>query len=219
LKVSYRNYGYVRVSSKDQNIDRQIDAIKKSCPEINERDIFIDKQTGKNFERKEYQMMKRSIRPGDVLFIKSIDRFGRSKNKILEEWRWLVENGIEIMVIDMPLLDTRKYKQLEIKGIGSLIANIVLEVLSWLAEEERIRIKKRQREGIDAAKERGVHLGRPRIKITKKFKELYPKWKNDGIMTKEFIAAVKMSTTTFYRRVKDYEEELERKKNEFNKKT
>jgi DNA invertase Pin-like site-specific DNA recombinase len=144
-----RNYAYLRVSTKEQNLDRQLDAIRQLDEHIDERDIYTDKQSGKDFNRPEWQALKRSIRTGDTLFIHSLDRLGRNKAQILQEWQWLIDNNIYIVVLDMPLLDTRKYKDLD--GIGELVTNLVLQILSWLAEQERINIKQRQREGIDSA--------------------------------------------------------------------
>lgn len=197
----YRNYAYIRVSSKEQNIDRQLEAIKDL--DINERDIYIDRQSGKNFDRPEYQAMKRSIRLGDTLFIKSLDRFGRNKQEILKEWQWLMDNKINIVVLDMPILDTRKYKELD--GVGDLITNLVLQILSWLAEEERKNIKQRQREGIDAARSKGIKFGRPKIDIDNNFREVYAKWKSKNITAVRAMKELDMSRSTFYRRVKEYE--------------
>ena len=139
-----RNYFYARVSSKDQNENRQLDAIKNL--DIDPRDVYVDKASGKDFDRPEWNALKRSIRSGDVLFIKSIDRLGRNKTSILDQWKFLMEQGIQIVVLDMPILDTRKYA--ELKGVGQLITDLVLQILAWLAEEERINIKQRQKEGV-----------------------------------------------------------------------
>lgn len=199
-----RNYAYLRVSSKDQNIDRQLEAIKNSSIHIDERDIYIDKQSGKDFNRPEYQALKRSIRSGDTLVIKSLDRFGRNKNQIMEEWKWMQANQIDIVVLDMPLLDTRKYKDLE--GVGQLVTDLVLQILSWLAEEERKNIKQRQREGIDVALKNGIKFGRPKIEITDAFIDTYSKWKAGEFTAVEAMNKLGMSKGTFYRRVKEYEE-------------
>lgn len=142
--MGVRNYYYGRVSSKEQNEFRLLDAINNL--DIDPRDIYIDKASGKDFNRPEWNALKRSIRKGDILFVKSIDRLGRNKTLILEQWKWLIDNGIEIVILDMPILDTRKYK--ELNGIGELITDLVLQILAWLAEEERINIKQRQAEGI-----------------------------------------------------------------------
>ena len=140
--------------------------------DINHRDIFLDKQSGKNFHREQYQLMKRMIRNGDILYIHSLDRFSRSKDDILNEWQELTK-GIraDIVVLDMPLLDTTKYKD----SIGYFISDLILQVLSWLAEDERNRIRTRQREGIDSALSSGIKFGRPTIEITNEFIQAYDK--------------------------------------------
>lgn len=194
-----RKFGYVRVSSKDQNESRQMDAIKKMG--INNRDIFLDKQSGKNFHREQYQLMKRMIRKGDILYIHSLDRFGRSKDDILNEWQELTkEIGAEIVVLDMPLLDTTKYKD----SIGSFISDLILQVLSWLAEDERDRIRTRQREGIDSALSNGVKFGRPSIEITDKFIQSYNKWQDGEITAVKAMEEADMKKTSFYKMVKSY---------------
>lgn len=195
-----RKFGYVRVSSKDQNESRQMDAIKKMG--INGRDIFIDKQSGKNFHREQYQLMKRIIRKGDILYIHSLDRFGRSKDDILNEWQELTkEIGAEIVVLDMPLLDTTKYKD----SIGNFISDLILQVLSWLAEDERDRIRTRQREGIDSALASGVKFGRPPIEMTDEFIQAYRKWQSGEITAVKAMEEVEMKKTSFYKMVRKYE--------------
>ncbi|MGG0369799.1 recombinase family protein, partial [Priestia endophytica] len=152
-----RKFGYIRVSSRDQNEGRQLQSMEEAG--ISPRDIFIDKQSGKNFNREQYQLMKRMIRKGDILYIHSLDRFGRNKEEILQEWNAITkEIEADIVVLDMPLLDTTQYKD----SLGTFIADLVLQILSWMAEEERDRIRKRQREGIDAALKGGVSFGRPK---------------------------------------------------------
>ncbi|ARJ37743.1 DNA recombinase [Sporosarcina ureae] len=194
-----RKFGYVRVSSKDQNESRQIDAIKSMG--INDRDIFIDKQSGNNFHREQYQLMKRMIRKGDILYIHSLDRFGRSKDDILNEWQELTkEIGADIVVLDMPLLDTTKYKD----SIGSFISDLILQVLSWLAEDERNRIRTRQREGIDSALTNGVKFGRPSIEITDDFIQSYDKWQSGEISAVKAMEEADMKKTSFYKMVKKY---------------
>ena len=196
-----RNYFYVRVSSKDQNESRQLDAIKNL--NIDPRDVYVDKASGKDSDRPEWNSLKRSIRSGDVLFIKSIDRLGRNKTSILDQWKFLMEQGIQIVVLDMPILDTRKYK--ELKGVGQLITDLVLQILAWLAEEERINIKQRQREGIESAKLRNVKFGRPRIKITDNFKNTYKQWKNGDFTAKKAMEMLDIKPNSFYRRVAELE--------------
>lgn len=147
------NYGYARVSSKDQNLDRQIAALNDAGVER----IFADKQSGKDFERVEYKAMMKRLRAGDVLFIKSIDRLGRNYREIIEQWRAIVDKSVDIVVLDMPLLDTRREQSL----IGTFISDIVLQVLSFVADNERANIRSRQAEGIAQASARGVRFGRP----------------------------------------------------------
>ena len=166
-----RNYAYLRVSTKEQNLSRQIDSIRQLNEHIDERDIYCDKLSGKDFNRPEWLALKRSIRSGDTLFIHSLDRLGRNKQAILKEWQWLVENKINVVVLDMPLLDTRKYQNLD--GVGDLVVNLVLQILSWLAEQERTNIKQRQKEGIASAKSRGVKFGRPPVQKPKNFDTVY----------------------------------------------
>lgn len=199
-----RNYAYIRVSSKEQNINRQLDAIKQLNEYIDERDIYVDKISGKDFNRPEWQALKRSIRSGDTLFVHSLDRLGRNKTQILQEWQWLVENKINIVILDMPLLDTRKYAELD--GVGELVANLVLQILSWLAEEERKKIKERQREGIDAALRRGIKFGRPPVQKPKNFEEIYCKWKNGEITATKAMQILGVKRNTFYKFAKEQEE-------------
>lgn len=199
-----RNYAYLRVSSESQSLARQQDSIK-SIETLDERDIYIDKQSGKDFNRPEYHALKRSIRPGDVLYIKSLDRFGRNKTEILREWQWLIDNDINIVVLDMPLLDTRKYKELD--GIGELVTSLVLQILSWLAEEERKNIKQRQREGIESAKLRYVKFGRPKIELTEQFKNAYQRWINGEITAVKAMKECNLKKSTFYRKVREFQEQ------------
>lgn len=199
-----RNFAYIRVSSKEQNLNRQLDAIRSLDVAIDERDIYIDKMSGKDFNRPEWQALKRSIRSGDTLFLHSLDRLGRNKQGILQEWEWLIKNKINIVVLDMPLLDTRKYAELD--GIGELVTNLVLQILSWLAEEERKKIKERQREGIDAALKRGIKFGRPVVQKPKNFDEIYGKWKNGEITATKAMQILNLKRNTFYKFVKVQEE-------------
>lgn len=156
-------FGYIRVSSRDQNEDRQLIALKELA--IPEKNIFIDKQSGKDFKRPQYRKMIRRVRKDDLLYIKSIDRLGRNYAEILEQWRILTKDkGIDIVVLDMPLLDTRRGKDL----MGTFLSDIVLQVLSFVAENERTNIRQRQAEGIAAAKARGVRFGRPPSRLSEK---------------------------------------------------
>lgn len=197
-----RSYGYVRVSSKDQNTARQISAMREQG--ILERDIYIDKQTGKDFNREQYKRMKDSLRKQDVLYIHDLERFGRNKEEILQEWKDITRNiGADIVVLNMPLLDTTKEKD----RMGSFVSDLVLQILSWIAEDERERIRKRQREGIDAARKNGVKFGRPRKHITNEFRETYRLWKNGDITAVRAMELCEVKKTTFYKWVKEIESE------------
>ncbi|MCU4770333.1 recombinase family protein [Bacillus toyonensis] len=199
--MEQKKFGYIRVSSKEQNEGRQLEAMRKLG--IHERDIFIDKQSGRTFQREQYQILKKMLRRGDILYIHSLDRFGRNKSAILEEWKDITQNiQAHIVVLDMPLLDTTKYKD----SIGQLITDLVLQILSWLSEEERVKIKTRQREGIDLAKKQGKHLGRPKVEITDEFIQAYQEWKDKKITAVEAMKRSGMPNTTFYRMVKRYEQ-------------
>ncbi len=200
--MEHRKFGYIRVSSKDQNEGRQLEAMKKIG--ITDRDIYLDKQSGKNFERANYQLLKRIIRKGDILYIHSLDRFGRNKEEILQEWNDLTKNiEADIVVLDMPLLDTTQYKD----SMGTFIADLVLQILSWMAEEERDRIRKRQREGIDLALQNGIQFGRPIVHISEEFKEVYRKWKSGELSAVEAMQEAGVKKTSFYKLVKALEEE------------
>ena len=200
--MEHRKFGYIRVSSKDQNEGRQLEAIRKMG--INERDIYLDKQSGKNFERANYQLLKRVIRKGDILYIHSLDRFGRNKEEILQEWNDLTKNiEADIVVLDMPLLDTTQYKD----SMGTFIADLVLQILSWMAEEERERIRKRQREGIDLALQNGIQFGRPTVFVSEEFKEVYRRWKARELTAVEAMQEAGVKKTSFYKLVKALEEE------------
>lgn len=198
-----KNFYYVRVSSKEQHVARQLDYIKDMNIKIDERDIFIDKVTGKNFEREQYKLLKRILRPGDCLYVKSIDRFGRNYSQILNEWREITNLGVDIVVLDMPLLDTRAHKDL----LGTLISDLVLQLLSYVASTELNHIKTRQAEGIKSAKSAGVKFGRPKkqIIINNDFKTLYNLWKEKKITTKYFQDTLGLKNNTFYRRIKEFE--------------
>ncbi|WP_276913777.1 recombinase family protein [Aneurinibacillus aneurinilyticus] len=196
-----RKFGYIRVSSKDQNEARQLEAMKEA--KVNDRDIFIDKQSGKNFQREQYQLLKRMLRTGDILYIHSLDRFGRNKEEILNEWNDITKNiKADIVVLDMPLLDTTQYKD----SLGTFIADLVLQILSWMAQEERERIRKRQREGIDVALHNGIKFGRPKKEITDEFIQTYKQWKSGELTAVAAMQQVGVKKTTFYKLVKEYEE-------------
>ena len=188
-------YGYVRVSTKEQNIDRQLaDMYNLGLTDSN---IFIDKQSGKDFDRTNYQKLKSILQDGDLLIIKSIDRLGRNYDMIIDEWRDLVNGlNVDIYVIDMPLLDTRtEGKNL----VGKFISDIVLQILSFVAENERENIKKRQAEGIRIAKEKGKHLGRPKLKIPLNFSQIANQYKKKEITLAEALQSLNMNRSTFYK--------------------
>lgn len=192
-------YGYVRVSTKDQNEDRQLIALQEMS--IPEKNIFVDKQSGKDFKRLMYKRMLRKIKKDDLLYVKSIDRLGRNYAEILEQWRILTkEKGIDIVVLDMPLLDTRRGKDL----MGTFLSDIVLQVLSFVAENERTNIRQRQAEGIAAAKKRGVRFGRPEKSVPENFEEIVKEWEQRRITIKEAVEKCNMSEATFYRRLREY---------------
>ncbi|OVE34152.1 DNA recombinase [Priestia aryabhattai] len=195
-----RKFGYIRVSSRDQNEGRQLQSMEKEG--ISPRDIFIDKQSGKNFNREQYQLLKRMIRKGDILYIHSLDRFGRNKEEILQEWNAITkEIEADIVVLDMPLLDTTQYKD----SLGTFIADLVLQILSWMAQEERDRIRKRQREGINAALKSGISFGRPKAQVSQDFIEAYNRWKRNEITAVQAMKEANVKKTTFYKLVKQHE--------------
>lgn len=192
-------YGYIRVSSKDQNEDRQLIAMREH--DIPDKNIFLDKQSGKDFNRTQYQRMVRKMKKEDLLYIKSIDRLGRNYEEILEQWRILTkEKGVDIVVLDMPLLDTRRGKDL----MGTFLSDIVLQVLSFVAENERKNIRQRQAEGIIAAKARGVQFGRPKVKIPDDFCEIVEAWEQKEISIQEAAKKCGVSESTFYRRLREH---------------
>jgi len=193
-------YGYARVSSKDQNEDRQRIALHEmGVPETN---IYIDKQSGKDFERPAYRRMVRKLKRDDLLYIKSIDRLGRNYEEIQNQWRLLTkEKGVDIYVIDMPLLDTRRGKDL----VGTFLSDIVLQVLSFVAENERKNIRQRQAEGIAAAKARGVKFGRPALPNPDNFREVHRDWRNKKITLRQAADACGMPIGTFYGKAKKLE--------------
>lgn len=185
-------YGYVRVSTREQNESRQLLALNELS--IPEKNVFIDKQSGKNFERPKYQQMTQKFKKGDLLYIKSIDRLGRNYAEILEQWRVLTkEKQIDIVVLDMPLLDTRRGKDL----VGTFLSDVVLQVLSFVAENERANIRQRQAEGIAAAKARGVRFGRPPKPLPDNFALLYKQWKNGHITGTAAAERCGMPLSTF----------------------
>ncbi|MCD8315167.1 MAG: recombinase family protein [Firmicutes bacterium] len=196
--MSY-TYGYVRVSTKEQNEDRQIIAMREA--NVPEKNIVIEKMSGADFERPKYMRLARKMKPGDVLYIKSIDRLGRNYEEIQEQWRILTkEKGVDICVLDMPLLDTRLGKDL----VGTFVSDIVLQVLSFVAENERDNIKQRQAEGIAVAKEKGVNFGRPEKPLPVDFAQLVDAIDNRLISREEASKMCGISVSTLYRRIRKY---------------
>ena len=193
-------FAYVRVSSRDQNEDRQLLAIEGL--HIPQKNIYIDHQSGKDFDRPAYRRMVRRMKKDDLLYIKSIDRLGRNYEEIQNQWRFLTkEKGVDIVVLDMPLLDTRRGKDL----VGTFLSDIVLQVLSFVAENERTNIKQRQAEGIAAARLRGVRFGRPPKPLPSNFHSVYQQWRKGDLTVSSASEACNMSRTTFHRRAKQYE--------------
>lgn len=190
--ISKNTYGYVQVSSKDQNQDRQLIAMRNLF--IEEKNIFMDKQSGKDFDRPQYKKLVKKLKPDDLLYIKSIDRLGRNYDEILEQWRILTkEKRIDIVVLDMPLLDTRRGKDL----MGTFLSDIVLQVLSFVAENERTNIRSRQAEGIAAAKARGVRFGRPPKPLPENYHSAYQRWKSGMISGTAAAKECGMPLSTF----------------------
>lgn len=197
-------YGYIRVSSREQNEDRQLIAISKVG--VDEKNIYLDKQSGKDFNRPMYQKLLRKLRKEDLLYVKSIDRLGRNYEEILQQWRYLTkEKGIDIVVLDMPLLDTRRGKDL----MGTFLSDIVLQLLSFVAENERINIKQRQAEGIAAAKARGVQFGRPPKPLPENFTYVYRRWKRGEITGTAAAKECEMPLATFRYRAEGYGKSVE----------
>ena len=195
-------YGYVRVSTKEQNEDRQMRALHEV--QIAEKNIFVDRQSGKDFDRPKYQSLLRKMRPEDLLYVKSIDRLGRNYEEILEQWRILTkEKKVDIIVLDMPLLDTRRGKDL----MGTFLSDIVLQVLSFVAENEHKNIRESQKEWIDAAKLRGVQFGRPQKPVPDNFIQVYHRWINKEISGVEAAKECNLTKTTFYRWAKEERKE------------
>lgn len=198
-----KEYGYVRVSTREQNEDRQL--IAMTGVGLRRENIVVEKQSGKDFERPSYRKLLRQLREGDLLYVKSIDRLGRNYEEIIEQWRIITKvKGADIVVLDMPLLDTRKGKDL----MGTFLSDIVLQVLSFVAENERGNIRQRQAEGIAAAKARGVKFGRPSVPLPGNFQEVYGRWEA-GMLTNEAAAReCGMAVSSFRYRAKAYSENI-----------
>ena len=194
-----RIFGYIRVSSIDQNEDRQFLAMKNV--NVPRKQIFVDKISGKDFNRPQYKKLVRKLKEGDLLYILSIDRLGRNYEEIQNQWRILTKGiGVDICVIDMPLLDTRNGKDL----MGTFIADLVLQILSFVAQNERENIRKRQAQGIAVAKAKGIKFGRPEIALPENFGELVHEWEKKRLPLSEVLEVCKMSEATFYRKLREY---------------
>lgn len=192
-------YGYVRVSTKEQNIERQLISLGQLG--IKKTDIYIDKQSGKDFNRPAYKKLMRKLKSGDVVVTKSIDRLGRNYEEIKEQWRFITKHiGADIIIEDMPLLDTTKTRDL----LGNFISDVVLQLLSFVAENERNNIRTRQAEGIAAAKQRGVRFGKPKITMPNDFSTLYYMWETKKISVEEFATLCNVGRSTMYNRINEY---------------
>ena len=193
-------YGYVRVSSRDQNEERQLIALSEVG--VPSKNIYLDKQSGKDFNRPQYKKLLRKLKRDDLLYVKSIDRLGRNYEEILQQWRVLTkEKGVDIVVLDMPLLDTRRGKDL----MGTFLSDIVLQVLSFVAENERSNIRQRQAEGIAAAKAKGIKFGRPPLPLPENFYAVHKAWRSKKITLKEAASACNMPVGTFYGKARKFE--------------
>ena len=191
--IAASTYGYIRVSTKEQNEDRQLIAMRELS--VAEENIFMDRQSGKDFRRPQYQRMVKKLKPDDLIYVKGIDRLGRNYEEILEQWRILTrEKRVDIAVLDMPLLDTRRGKDL----MGTFLSDIVLQVLSFVAENERSNIRQRQAEGIAAARARGVRFGRPPHPLPENFRQIHRDWRGKKLTLKEAADACAMPVGTFY---------------------
>ena len=185
-------YGYVRVSTKEQIVDRQLVAMKAAGV----KNVTVEKASGKDFDRPQYQLLKSKLRKGDLLVVQSLDRFGRSYDQIIDEWRYLVKTiGVDVKVLDMPLLDTRQGEGL----IGRFVGDIVLQILSFVAETERQKIKERQAQGIKCAKERGVRFGRPKAVLPANMEEILTRYMNGELTIRSAADAANIGRSTFWR--------------------
>lgn len=201
-KIMGKIYGYVRVSTKDQNEDRQLIAMKEK--EVPLKNIYMDKLSGKDFNRPAYQTLIKKLKKGDCMILKSIDRLGRNYKDVMEQWRIITkEIGADIIIIDMPLLDTTNCKDL----LGTFISDIVLQLLSFVAENERENIRRRQAEGIAAAKLRGVRFGNKPLPLPENFPQLYTQWKQKQLGFNEFASSCNMAISTLYKKIAEYRNE------------
>ena len=196
-------YGYCRVSSKNQNEDRQIKAMHELG--IKDEEIYIDKQSGKDFNRPKYKKLMRRIKRDDLIYVKSIDRLGRNYEDIIEQWKYITKyRKADIVVIDMPLLDTRRGKNL----MGTFLSDIVLALLSYVAENERANIRQRQAEGIAIAKARGVRFGPPPMPLPDCFDDVYEQWRNKRLTVSEAAKKCGMARSTFYKKANEYNDAI-----------
>lgn len=194
-----KEYGYIRVSTKEQHTDRQLDSLTEIG--ITQNNIYTDKQSGKDFERPKYQKLLKKLKEGDTVYIKSIDRLGRNYDEIIEQWRIITkEKHADIVILDMPLLDTRS-KDRDLTG--TFIADLVLQILSYVAQTERENIRKRQAEGIASARARGVHLGRAKKPIPQNFQEVVNEWKSKKISLRQALDELHVGKTYFYEKMKE----------------
>ena len=192
-------YAYCRVSTREQNEDRQLIAMQEMNVPLS--NVFLDKQSGKDFERPEYKRMLSMVKKGDVIYVKSIDRLGRNYKDIIEQWKLITKDmGVDLCILDMPILDTRNGKDL----MGTFLSDIVLAILSYVSENERVNIRQRQAEGIAAAKKRGVIFGRPVKKPPVNFQNIIRRWEGGELSIKEAVELCDMSESTFYRRLREF---------------
>lgn len=209
VKLSEKIFGYARVSSKEQNLDRQLDALKKYVPD--ESDIITEKMSGKNFERPEYKKLRMMMREGDILYLVSLDRLGRNKFEVKQELENLRAMGVTVRIMDIPtsMIDYNQFGEMQ-KPIMEMVNTIIIEVLSTMAESERRVIKKRQAEGIAAAKRRGKHMGRPRLEFPINWVAVYRKWRMKEITAVSAMQELGLKRASFYNLVKRYEASIER---------
>ena len=197
-----KTVAYIRVSTKDQNLDRQLVVLKELG--IDDKYIYQDKESGKDFERVGYKYMKKSLEPGDTLVIKELDRIGRNQDELKREWQYFRDNEINVRVLDLPALNIN-YDDENIKPLVKMINNIIFEIMCWKAQNERDTIRKRQAEGISEAKKKNIKFGRPKTQLPDNFKEIYHQWKNGEITATKAIELTGLKRTNFYKIVKDYE--------------
>ena len=197
-----KTVAYIRVSTKDQNLDRQLAVLKELG--IDDKYIYQDKESGKDFERVGYKYMKKSLEPGDTLVIKELDRIGRNQDELKREWQYFRDNEINVRVLDLPALNIN-YDDENIKPLVNMINNIIFEIMCWKAQNERDTIRQRQAEGIASAKANKVKFGRPKTQLPDNFREIYYQWKNGEITATKAIELTGLKRTNFYKIVKDYE--------------